>query len=52
MKTCTKCRKVLPETAYAPNRRGRGGLNAQCRKCVSAYNKVWNERKKQKKGKA
>lgn len=32
-KTCTKCRRALPQDAFARSNVGAGGLRSQCRSC-------------------
>ena len=36
-KTCTKCGRALPREMFNRARRGRDGLNAQCKDCGHAY---------------
>ena len=35
-KTCTKCRQIKPLNEYSPNKKGKYGLQAQCKLCRSA----------------
>ncbi|KKK98948.1 hypothetical protein LCGC14_2637670 [marine sediment metagenome] len=44
MKSCTKCRKELPETSefFYREKKGRNGLRSVCKKCASNYDKNKN----------
>lgn len=43
-RTCTKCKIIQPLTNY--NRKRRDGLNAQCKKCIAIYNKIYISKNK------
>ncbi|MEN6292332.1 MAG: hypothetical protein ABFD07_10025 [Methanobacterium sp.] len=49
MKTCTKCKRLLPLDCFSKEKKGKNGLCAQCKECVRAKNKVWYENNKERK---
>ena len=42
MKKCTRCGESKPLDQFHKNKRGRGGLRAQCKTCRAAYNCKWH----------
>jgi len=40
-KKCTKCGEVKPSSCFSKDRKLRSGLMSRCKKCMSAYFKVW-----------
>lgn len=48
MKTCSRCRKVRPETDFGPNSRSKDGLDYRCRPCGRERRKKQVEQNSQK----
>ncbi|QNP73677.1 endonuclease VII domain-containing protein [Streptomyces roseirectus] len=40
MKRCSRCKEDKPRAAFASNKAARGGLQAYCRECWSAYHQA------------
>ena len=45
-KTCSKCKRVLPTSAFHRNSRAISGLQAYCRECQGAYDAAHYDRAK------
>ena len=41
MKTCTKCGKEKPESAFGKETKGAGGLMSRCKDCMREYGRSW-----------
>jgi len=45
-KTCVKCGKILPASAFRPNNKSKDGLQSYCKECQAEYDKERREAKK------
>ena len=41
MKTCTKCGETKANSEFGKDRKGKNGLQSQCKACKNAYGKQW-----------
>lgn len=48
LKHCGGCDRNLPLTAFHANRVKKGGHQTQCKKCIGAAKKTWNDRNRDK----
>lgn len=48
MKTCTCCKRKIPIDNFPDCKKGRGGKNSQCTKCLTEKRLVWRSKNKSK----
>lgn len=41
MKRCTKCKDMVPDLGYSPDKRAADGLQSQCRICMNKRSAQW-----------